>query len=123
MARQPPYARAIRARLAAGLAGVVGTSLDGARGTLWVLIGPQVWELARAWQADRLATLLPPGEAPDSFDWHGVVDPRLDVLVSCAGLVPESDVLALAVEILSAGARWVLSVPSGIRYLPRRVAA
>ncbi|MEO1751152.1 hypothetical protein [Thiofaba sp. EF100] len=61
--RKPPYAHQACARLAPTAQGRVPGF-----GTLIVHTGPRAWEVAR--HDPRACVLLPPGEAPEGFDWN-----------------------------------------------------
>jgi hypothetical protein len=112
--RRPPYA----ARLAAILAhpetwpGRPGTSADGRHLTLWVLAGPDAWEVADLWGHPDAApaplfVLAPAEEAPAGFDWS-VLRGHPPVLVRPCGDLSQGEVAALVGALVADGCERVL---------------
>lgn len=107
--RRPPYA----ARLAAALADPgswpdrPGTSADGTALTIWVLCGPDAWDVARAYvDAGALFALSPPGEDPATFDWTDLAG-HPPILIR--GQLSAAELGRLAAAILRDGGGRILS--------------
>lgn len=121
--RRPPYA----ARLAAILARPEtwpewsGTSPDRAHLTLWVLAGPDAWEVAGIWLGTRaLYVIAPPGEEPARFDWR-VLAGHPPVLVHPCGALAQAEVADLVGALLRDGAGRVLVLSGGDATRPIRL--
>lgn len=116
----PPYTRQLRARLAstAERRRVYGTSANGERVTFWVAVGADAWQ----WMRERphfLATLLPPGENPEDFNWDALRG-HPPVLIVVAGAAAPEIPERLAVSVLrDGGERVLIHLPSGdiVRYV------
>lgn len=114
--RQPPYARELACRLRGDIRSFFGTSPDGTRPTMLVLIGPAAWDIAATWERDRLLTILPPGEDPAKYDWRALraADP---VLAWECGDIDEAELYGLAWALFRDGVSRMFCVPSGLRFL------
>lgn len=107
--RAPPYAKAIKAKLAEPetWGSYCGTSPDGRHLTFFVAAGSDAW----GWVHSRLdrffTTLLPPGEDPDLFDWSVLKDHPPVLIVATSELDP-AIVDSLATALVRDGAERVL---------------
>lgn len=119
--RPPPYGRRLADVLArpATWPGYIGTSKDGRRLTVWVLVGAAAWSLAREWEPQRRAFLVcPPDAGPADFDWRMLAghDP---ILLRPCGEVDGDHIRRLVTAMMRDGVRRVLRTDSGARYLAR----
>lgn len=116
--RCPPFAKQIiQARSSGRLNQFIGTSADGNDPTLWLIAGSDAWSICKSYsESRRLATMLPPGEPPDGFDWTCLAgaDP---ILFMRAGTIEGSTVRDLIQEIIDAGVKRILEIPNGPRYV------
>lgn len=118
--RRPPYTRQLQARLAstAERRRAYGTSSNGEHVTFWIACGPDAW----AWVRHRphfLATLLPPGENPEDFNWDALRG-HPPVLIVVAGAAAHETPERLAVSVLrDGGERVLVHLPNGesVRYV------
>lgn len=119
--RQPPYSRELLAALSEpSLRGWCGSSADGSRATLFLLVGPNVWPFARASRGVRLLTLLPPGEAPEDFSW-GVLAGHDPVLLVRCGATEGALIHRLVRCVLTAGVNRIIDTSAGVRYVAQEV--
>lgn len=118
--RLPPYAHElISARQCNQFRGWWGSSADGERPTLIVCTGEHAWRTAREWAGHRLVTLLPPGDAPEIYDWRCLagVDP---VLLWRCGSVDGETLEKLIKAVMRDGTERILDLVTGVRYRARR---
>lgn len=119
MNKLPPYAKQLRTRLQNPelWQKCVGTSADGRHVTLFLICGPDAWNVARNWISRRLLVVLPPDARPERFDWS-VLSGHPPVLIHRAGHVHPDIIERIAAAALRDGVeRLFLLGSDGIRYM------
>lgn len=109
--RYPPYDRRARERLGAAM-----RSRIAAFGTLIVHTGTHAWDICR--DDPRAAVLLPPGEAPEAFDWglaSLTTPPWKSVIVLDHGNTTGDILARLGRALVKSGAGHVAILPKGGR--------
>jgi hypothetical protein len=96
----------------------IGTSADGKSPTIWVLCGPNGWEIARVWNKRRLIVMVPDGDDPYRFDWRMLARYVPAVITPC-GNVERAELHRLADAILRDGSSKVIALTGNgiVRYL------
>jgi len=110
MSRQlPPFGRDLSARLAdpSQRKKLIGTSADGHNPQIWVMCGPDGWEVARAWHKRRLVMHCPADADPYRYDWCILARFAPGIVVPC-GHVDQIELHCLADAILRDGSSKVL---------------
>lgn len=112
--RLPPFARELAARLAnrASWPRWAGTSPDGHHISIWVGLGPDAWQWAREHINQRMLTIIPPDEDPNSYDWRMLAghDP---VILFSAGDTSGDEVRAVVSAMMRAGVKGVVHGDAG----------
>lgn len=117
----PPYGRRLRELLAdpAALSGFFGTSPDGRRPSLWVLVGEEAWEAGRILEDSgrHLFMLMPPDTFPERYNWE-LLRGRDPVLVRQCGHLDDAILQRLVLSMMRDGVWRILFLPLGGQ--PRR---
>lgn len=129
--KMPPYSKMLAQQLEDRMSWrkYDGTSIDAEHITIWAIIGPEGWRVAKTgnapiqfsalssggpWEGHRLFLLLPPSADPYDFDWRQLAtgDP---VLICRAGEVSQEEVHHLSDALLRDGVSSVISdSPTGL---------
>lgn len=117
--RLPPYGKLLAKQLSdpPNWKQYWGTSADGNSVSLFVVIGPEAWEIAKFWKEKRLFLIAPPGEDHASLNWSHLAghDP---VLIYQAGSVSSAELDNLAAAVLRDGACRILVLEhDGLLYI------
>ena len=118
-----PYSRQVAARISdlEKRRAALGTSADARAVTLWVVAGPDAWDMV-ARRPKWLALPCDGRSDPFIYDWS-IVRGHAPVLLVRAGKCEGDMILRLVQALLRDGAERVIDMRDGTRYVPRRVAA